>query len=246
MNILITGGNTLIPIDKVRGITNIFRGRTACNIAAEGLKRGHDVTLLGNPGMEQGVCYVDEEKGEARGAFFAPYKTYDELYAMMERRITHNNYDCIIHSAAVSDYKVVKVTGCRPEKKIGPAPDHPGKDQYEKTTDYDVDKSGKISSNYEKMYLELVPTAKIVDKIRNPWGFKGTLVKFKLQVDMTDDELLAIARQSRVASDADIIVANCLEWSRERAYIVTDVQNINVQRPQLATELLDHIEAIRK
>ena len=70
---------------------------------------------------------------------------------------------------------------------------------------------GKIGSSHDRLILELVPTEKLVDLIRNPWGFTGTLVKFKLQVGLTDDELLAIARKSMADSHADFIVANCLE-----------------------------------
>jgi hypothetical protein len=61
-----------------------------------------------------------------------------------------------------------------------------------------------------------------VDLIRSPWGFKGVLVKFKLQVGMGDDELIAVATRSREQSKADIIVANCLEWSTERAFIIDE------------------------
>jgi phosphopantothenate-cysteine ligase/phosphopantothenoylcysteine decarboxylase/phosphopantothenate--cysteine ligase len=46
MNLLVTAGNTLVPIDKVRGITNIFTGRTGASIALEAHRRGHGVTLL--------------------------------------------------------------------------------------------------------------------------------------------------------------------------------------------------------
>ena len=33
MNLLVTAGNTLTLIDKVRGITNIFTGRTGAQVA---------------------------------------------------------------------------------------------------------------------------------------------------------------------------------------------------------------------
>jgi hypothetical protein len=60
---------------------------------------------------------------------------------------------------------------------------------------------------------------------------------------MTDEELLKIATASRVASDADIIVANCLEWARERAYIVGEHTTKRVARKVLASELLNDIVA---
>ncbi|MGA9855786.1 MAG: phosphopantothenoylcysteine decarboxylase, partial [Gammaproteobacteria bacterium] len=46
MNIFITAGNTLVPIDRVRGITNVFSGRTGAAIARCAWERGHTVTLL--------------------------------------------------------------------------------------------------------------------------------------------------------------------------------------------------------
>jgi phosphopantothenoylcysteine synthetase/decarboxylase len=52
MKILITSGSTLTPIDRVRGITNIFSGRTGFEIAKHAVYEGHKVTLLGNSSMQ--------------------------------------------------------------------------------------------------------------------------------------------------------------------------------------------------
>ena len=49
--ILITAGPTWIPIDKVRVITNIFKGRLGIIIAKEAIKRKAKVTLLLGPGL---------------------------------------------------------------------------------------------------------------------------------------------------------------------------------------------------
>ncbi len=46
MNLLVTAGNTLVPIDRVRAITNVFTGRTGASIARCAWERGHTVTLL--------------------------------------------------------------------------------------------------------------------------------------------------------------------------------------------------------
>jgi len=58
-----------------------------------------------------------------------------------------------------------------------------------------------------------------VDKIRRDWGFAGVLVKFKLEVGVSDEQLLTIAEPSRRNSDADLMVANTLEGSHEWACI---------------------------
>ena len=84
-----------------------------------------------------------------------------------------------------------------------------------------MNSSGKIDSSYTELWLRLVPTEKIIDKIRADWGFKGKLVKFKLQVGMLDEELVRIATASMKASEADFIVANTLEGMTQRAYIIS-------------------------
>lgn len=219
MNILITGGNTQTPIDKVRVISNIFKGRTAIQLAEHCFNQGHNVTLLGNPDMKDRV--------DIKNSFyykFLPYRTYDDLFDLMKFQIKHGKFDVIIHSAAVSDYTVagtfVKDNGnlC------------------------DLDSSGKIASDHKELYLRLVPTKKIVDKIRSSWGFEGKLVKFKLQVDMSDEDLLEVASASRLNSKADFIVANCLEWAKEKAYILGDNLQQEVVRENLPRALLDVLE----
>jgi phosphopantothenoylcysteine synthetase/decarboxylase len=217
MKILVTGGNTFVPIDKVRGITNIFRGRTAGDIATEAVSRGHSVTLVGNKGMDEHCL------GSMTVRIF---KTFDELLMTMQNEITTGGYDAVIHSAAVSDYQVVRVT-------TPPGDGHGGGE---------LRRGGKISSSHTNLVIELEPTIKIVDAVRSEWKFHGVLVKFKLQVDMSDGELISIAQKSREASDADIMVANCLEWARERAYILVRHEVLDTPRSKLAGALLDRVE----
>ncbi|CAB4196868.1 phosphopantothenate--cysteine ligase [uncultured Caudovirales phage] len=209
--VLITGGHTQIPIDKVRAITNIFKGKTACDIANFFIK-DCDITLLGNPLMKNLVTPKCK---------FVPYTTYDDLYSEMHKHIMLNKYDVIIHSAAVSDYYVSGVLTAPGGEKL--------------------DSSSKISSSYDKLYLELSQTRKIVDDIRPLWGFEGYLVKFKLQVGISDSDLLKIARASRVASKADMIVANCLETAKQKAFIVTNDSELEVIRNNLPTVLYSEI-----
>jgi phosphopantothenate-cysteine ligase/phosphopantothenoylcysteine decarboxylase/phosphopantothenate--cysteine ligase len=150
----------------------------------------------------------------------------------MAREIVHQNYDVVIHSAAVSDYRVTRVY-------------YPSKNISEIT---DIVTDGKISSSYEKVCIDLEPTDKIIDEVRKPWGFGGKLVKFKLEVGMSDGDLLEVANKSREASGADIMVANCKEWARVRAIILTSgnpCDRRRVDRRNLAGYLLDMLEGKR-
>jgi len=217
MKVMITGGHTEVPIDKVRSVTNIFKGRTALSLAAAALLKGHDVTLVGNLHM------VDERLLDADRLRFEPFRTFDELENLMKKEVQEGAYDCIIHSAAVSDYYVSRVL----DKNLEP-----------------INNAGKVGSNYTTMYLEMKQTRKIIDEIR-AWGFKNTLVKFKLQVGISDEELLVIARKSRWTSNADLIVANCLEWAKDKAYIVGDGIELCVSRSALPTTLFNEIASVR-
>jgi phosphopantothenoylcysteine synthetase/decarboxylase len=249
MRILVTGGNTYVPIDKVRGITNIFKGKTACDITFEALGRGHNVTLLGNPGfMKERVRYVPANGTELK---FVPYKTYNELYNGMRDVIVSMWPDVVVHSAAVSDYEVASIYPTPEHDWVGRKCRRCGVELTPRT-DFShcipepLSKSGKISSSHKRLTMDLVPTEKIVDKIRDPWAFGGLLVKFKLQVDMSDEELLVIAEKSRLNSGADIMVANCLEWAKERAYILAGRAAINVDRRNLAAALMEAIERFKR
>ncbi len=193
--VLITAGSTVIPIDQVRAITNIFKGRTGTAIAEYFADQGYDVTLLtSSPAL---VTRPDR-------MHVIRFRTFDDLEQVMEQQLTTETYDLVIHSAAVSDYRVSRV--------LLP-PDENGQ---MKT----VGQGEKISSKHQNLLLELTPTPKLIDRIRTDWGYHGYLVKFKLEVGKTDRELLDIAQKSLRQSNANLIVANCLEWSKSHAYVV--------------------------
>lgn len=205
IKVLITAGATTIPIDRVRAITNIFKGRTGANIAEYFDGKGYQVTLLtSNPSL-----FPQEDSS----LITIMYKTYDDLLRIMKEEICNGGYDIIIHSAAVSDYKVEEVC-------------IPGANEF---SIIPLENTGKVSSSYPELYLRLTQTQKIVDLIRTEWKFEGFLAKFKLEVGISDDELIKIATKSMKSSDADIIIANCLEWAKERAYAITwdDIKSIS-------------------
>jgi phosphopantothenate---cysteine ligase (CTP) len=220
--ILVTAGSTEVPIDQVRVISNIFRGRTGVTIAKYFADMGHEVTLINS-----NLSLLQEADFKCnRIKTVIHYKTYDQLYGAMEDAIRYSSqpFDVVIHSAAVSDYSVDGVYSTLPTGQL-----------------VLVDSATKVSSEHRELYLRMVQTEKIVDLIRESWGFSGYLVKFKLQVGITDEDLLAIAEKSRIASRANMIVANCLEWSRERAYVMVDGKMIKVKRDDLGSVMAQEI-----
>ncbi len=209
--VLITAGNTTVPIDKVRSISNIFRGKTGASIAEYFAGVGYEVTLL-----TSNITIVKPTEGLT----VMQYRTYDDLYRLMEEYITTKQFDVIIHSAAVSDYAVEGMYS-----QVGGMHKLEGRPMLELTK---LDSSGKVGSDHPELWMKLVPTEKIIDKIRQPWGFRGALVKFKLQVGMSDVELIDVATRSMAHSSANLIVANTLEDINTKAFIISANGNLPV------------------
>lgn len=239
MKILVTAGNTQSPIDQVRCITNIFSGRTGARIAVHAHDRGHEVTLLTSHPE------VLRDMPSARSTVLpreqvATYTTYHQLAAALEDRIRNQPWDAIIHAAAVSDYEV---TGSF-------APAESTTMDREALTWHDAQAdprfvpadAGKISSSHRELWLRLEPTVKLVDQFRTPWGFSGLLLKFKLEVGVTEEELAQRAEQARKQSHADILVANSLEGMQDWALICAEEGWERVTRVSLAPLLLERLE----
>jgi phosphopantothenoylcysteine synthetase/decarboxylase len=249
MRILVTAGNTQTPIDDVRVITNVFSGRTGSAIALAAHDRGHAVSLLtSNPELVAQRPSVADGTGSAWEVF--PYRTFDDLQALMQRLISNGQCDVIIHSAAVSDYQLAGTFA--PSSDTYFDPDHLtwgaglGVDEPVKRPPTLVDiAAGKVKSNHREVWMRMVPTPKLIDSIRKPWGFDGILVKFKLEVDISDEELIKIAEASRTHSSANLIVANTLSGMRHDAFLgPVNGQYERVERSRLATRLLDEVELL--
>jgi len=127
VKILVTAGPTWIKIDEVRILTSIFTGKTGLYLAREFAKKGHSVTLFINP-----HCLGQKIKG----IHVINFKYFEDFKRKVTKELKDKRYDVIIHSAAVSDYKLKKVF------------------------------SAKIPSGKKSLALELIPTQKLVKTIR--------------------------------------------------------------------------------
>lgn len=126
--VLVTAGPTWIKIDRVRIITNIFSGHTGTLVAEEFAKRGFEVRLLlgGDKVKPASLAGLKVEK----------FKYFEELKEMLRKKLQRSFYLAVIHTAAVSDYRLNRV--------------YPG----------------KIKSQRDELLLKLVPTPKLVYLIR--------------------------------------------------------------------------------
>jgi phosphopantothenate-cysteine ligase/phosphopantothenoylcysteine decarboxylase/phosphopantothenate--cysteine ligase len=244
MNILVTAGNTQTPIDQVRCLTNIFTGRTGGRVALAAHDRGHTVCLLtSHPEVIAELTQGQVPTGPTWQV--RPYRTFDELHQLLAALVPGGGFDVIIHAAAVSDYALGGVYVPAPDTTFDPAQRRwaagHGPPRLLDTA------AGKVKSQHAELWLRLVPTPKLVDRIRSPWGFRGVLVKFKLEVQVRTEELLDIAERSRRQSAADLMVANTLEGMNAWAYIGPLQGGYQrVKREQLATRLLDAVDGLQR
>jgi phosphopantothenoylcysteine synthetase/decarboxylase len=244
MNLLVTAGNTQTPIDRVRCLTNIFTGRTGTRIALHGHDRGHTVTLLTSHPDVVRELRAGETPAVGRWTVHA-YRTFDDLQTLLETHVRSGAFDAIIHSAAVSDYRVDGIYAPAAATHFRTDVGHWECDDGPPAL---VDMAaGKVKSDAPELWLRLVRTPKLVDCIRTDWGFRGVLVKFKLEVGVSDERLLAIAERSRQHSAADLMAANTLEGSHEWAFLgPLDGAYQRVGRHELAGRLLDAVESKHK
>jgi phosphopantothenoylcysteine synthetase/decarboxylase len=228
MRFLVTAGNTREKIDDVRDWGNIFTGNTGFAIAQSLSKVGEVDLLTSN---EAHLARVHAESLPTLHAF--EFHSHDELRSLLEQRMTNEKYDAVFMTAAVADYRPVRTFAVIEQK---PA-DQPGQQQW---LVQDV-QAGKVKSTHKQIAILGEPTEKIIDLFRSAWNFKGVLVKFKLEVGLSPQELIAVGVASRIASGADYLVANTLEMvhgAEAGAYLLSDQPPEWIPRGQLAERLV--------
>ncbi len=124
--ILITCGPTWVPIDAMRIISNRSSGKLGQMMALDMVRSGAKVTLLEGPVAR---------RLENKSLKILPFVFYDAFLKLIKNELI-KKYDVVIHSAAVSDYKIKK-----PSRT-------------------------KISSHLKALNIELTPTKKIIHLIK--------------------------------------------------------------------------------
>lgn len=149
LRVLVTGGGTAEPIDGVRVLSNTSTGATAARLAEYFARCGHDVTLLRAHTAQGTEAGVREE--EFRGVA--------DLDSALTRLLGAEEFDAVIHAAAVSDFSVEAVIVDGAERAPGTA---------------------KIGSESAPL-LRLRATPKLVDTLRTRSQNRGLrVVAFKL------------------------------------------------------------------
>ena len=224
MKILVTSGGTSEKIDRVRSITNHSSGRLGKMITETLLEAGHQICLITTsqavkPSAHQDLTIIEIEN------------TADLLQTMKD---TIMDYQVLIHSMAVSDYTPVYMTGF---------------DEVQASQDLTefLDRKNqetKISSKDDVQVLFLKKNPKIISLVKE-WNPNIHLIGFKLLVDVSQEHLIRIARESLKKNQADLIVANDLTQinsDRHKAYLVEKNSfQTATSKQEIADLLLDRI-----
>jgi len=193
--ILVTGGSTWVPIDNVRVITNVFGGTTGYRIAIQAAKMGADVLLLLGPHrIEETTIFIDEPVENVL-AKMQKYILEREKIAAAGGKLEIIHYD---YFQELMDLM---------EKYISTKEFHAAIHS-SAVADYAPTKQdGKISSGLDELYIKTTPTPKIISHIKN-WDPNIYLVQFKLEVGLTETDLIAKAVAGIRKNRADLAVAN--------------------------------------
>ncbi len=106
-------------------------------------------------------------------------------------------------------------------------------------------KTGKISGADSEVWLRLVRGPKLIDRIRQAWGFTGILVKFQMEAGLGDNELIELVENSRTSSGADLMVTTTLEATAHMAFLgPINNRYERVPRREFPDRLILAIEAI--
>ena len=102
--VLITAGPTWVPIDEMRVISNIASGETGILLAEKLLKKRAEVTLVLGPVESCGISGSTALRINKKIKLIR-FKFFDQLRNKLKQELLSKNYDCIIHCAAVSDFR---------------------------------------------------------------------------------------------------------------------------------------------
>jgi phosphopantothenate---cysteine ligase (CTP) len=225
LNLIITAGGTRERIDAVRSITNGATGRLGRLIAEEFsarlAAREHTIYYLCGagsviPAVEDPAIRIIQIEGT------------DQLQSEMENLLTTQHIDAVIHSMAVSDYKVSCIT--TPEQiaenvaRSASAFSGPhSREQWQEMIQEalakgSMDGEKKISSELEHPVLMLEKTQKIIGMIKKI-SPQTVLVGFKLLSGVSEETLIDTAYQLLLKNKCDFVLANDMDSIKDGNHV---------------------------
>jgi phosphopantothenate-cysteine ligase len=188
MNVFITAGGTTEKIDNVRSISNMSSGRLGSLIAG---------CFSDHPVIEKifYVCSKAAVKPQTDKARLIYADSVSDLESVTREVFSKESFDIIVHSMAVSDYRVKSVTTVSALLgKSGQA----------------IENEGKISSDLDDMALLMERTPKIISLFQT-LAPDATLVGFKLLDNVPHETLVHKGYEVLCRNKCSFVLANDLK-----------------------------------
>lgn len=242
LKILVTAGPTPVKVDDVRILTNVFSGTTGYRIAVLAAEKGADIVLLLGPHhIENSDMLADE-------SYLNIAKKTAEILQSKARIDSSGGVIRIERYSHFEDLMalVEKQAGSREFDAVVHSA---------AVADYaPAARKGKIKSNLGELALDLKPTPKIIKRIKilDPEIFQ---VQFKLEVGLSENDLIESAYQSLLKNKSDLVVANNMAGTSEitaAAYIIDQRKNIKkiatreTMYESLLKEIRERLEGVNK
>jgi phosphopantothenoylcysteine decarboxylase/phosphopantothenate--cysteine ligase len=177
--VLITAGGTREKIDAVRELSNISTGTTGLVIADYFISQRWDVTFLHAVGAR-----IPNQ--ECRKIHFTGFESLDKT---LKQLLREEDYDSVIHTAAVSDFSAASV--------------------FVKGVEYSAPFIGKIDSHSDELIIRLTKNHKILNLIKRETGEKKPLlVAFKFTAGADETAVRETIANMKQESGADLVVWN--------------------------------------
>lgn len=225
MKILITAGGSSEKIDQVRKITNTGTGRLGSLTAEEFVRQG-------GAKIEKIYYICEPESVVPRLGCVEVVPTHGvaEVRQALEKLLTQEKIDAVIHSMAVSDYAVESVTTAENLAKFLAERLFPlGLKRFDSAdslaeffsacieeNDRVLDRSRKVGSDVGHLMLSMRRTPKLIKLIKTLRP-SAVLVGFKLLNGVGKQELLDTAYGVLEKNSCDLVLANDLtEISKDR------------------------------
>ncbi|MGH7213316.1 MAG: phosphopantothenoylcysteine decarboxylase [Tepidisphaeraceae bacterium] len=233
---LVTAGPTREKIDEVRDWGNIFTGGTGLAIA-RALADAGDVDLL-----TSNRAHADQLRAHPdtpRPITPVPFTSHADLERTLDAALARTTYDAVFMTAAVADYRPAGVFTVTSREVLS--------DGSERWIVRPAQAS-KVKSTHDTIAVLGARTEKLVDLFRTRWNHRGLLVKFKLEVGLTRDQLIKIGQASRKTSGADYLIANTLDMvsgNDAGAFLLSDRGEEWVPRDTLPTRMRTLVQCYR-
>lgn len=203
MSILVTAGGTSEIIDGVRKLTNTSTGYTGSNIASHLNELGHEVNLLKS---------VNSSSSFSGNTFL--FESFDDLEKELFHQLEKLQPKLLIHSAAVSDYKLDSIC----------------------INDEEILNTDKIPSG-QKLSLNFVPTKKLVNEVKSI-SPNTKLLAFKFTKTNSESERLAAVKKLITTSNADFVFWNDANLKKNEEHIFK-IYNSNLEVLQQGTKSIE-------